>query len=661
MSRQTHLLFLTPLLLLATASILAQPIDNTTITPIAEKVAVDSASSGVNYFSYEATQLTIEALANLPRHVANDTEIFNFGDSINASERNRSPMNCKSMPSDPLWPTTSIWRLLDLAIGGALIKGVPSASVCYVDWPQYDEAKCAEITAKWSDPAWQASEPTGIDWPVFEGISCLPPAVSRSNATCTLGGLPSYIVNVSSVAQIQLAVNFARNLNLRLNVKNKGHDFNAKSTGAGSLSIWTHFLQDIRYLGDSYPSASGYKGPAFKIGAGVSTEQLYKAANEADVQVTGGIARTVGIGGGYVAGGGHSPLISKYGMAADQVISMEVVLPDGRFVSVDENNFPDLFFALRGGGGSTWGIVTSLVIRAYPRTLITKLTYSFGTDVDIDTFWAGVAALFAQFTYWPKAGMYSYWSINCTTTTACKFSMAPQLAPDLDQSQVYAMSASLFANLSALGIHMDGVEYVEYDTLLEAFEDTWPVNSSTGGFWTFHTASRLFPVSNWDDAGKLAAQTAAIRSSVETGGTLLGYNIQPAINPAVNQTNAVNPAWRNTCLFLMHAATWSQDATPADIAAVNKELVDILQPWREASPGSGAYLNEADINEPDWQQAFYGSHYQYLYDLKRKYDPWGLMYAPTAVGAEDWFVTHQIEYYPTQNGRLCPVGVKVGG
>jgi hypothetical protein len=56
---------------------------------------------------------------------------------------------------------------------------------------------------------------------------------------CTLGAYPNYAVNVSNVAQIQLAVNFARNANLRLVVKNTGHDFNGKSSGAGALSICT--------------------------------------------------------------------------------------------------------------------------------------------------------------------------------------------------------------------------------------------------------------------------------------------------------------------------------------------------------------------------------------------------------------------------------------
>lgn len=122
-------------------------------------------------------------------------------------------------------------------------------------------------------------------------MSCLPPNLTRPDATCILGGLPSYVTNATDVEKIQLAVNFARNLNLRLVVKNKGHDFNAKSTGAGALTVWTTYLQDIVYLGEEYSYGTGHIGPAFKVGAGVEAIQVYEAADALGLQVVGGIAR----------------------------------------------------------------------------------------------------------------------------------------------------------------------------------------------------------------------------------------------------------------------------------------------------------------------------------------------------------------------------------
>lgn len=122
-------------------------------------------------------------------------------------------------------------------------------------------------------------------WPIWQGRSCLP--TNTTNGTCTLGAYPSYTVNISSVSQIQLALNFARNTNLRLVIKNTGHCFLGKSSGAGSLSIWTHHLKDIAFLPD-YQDAS-YQGPALKVGAGVTVREVYTAAHEHGVSVLGGI------------------------------------------------------------------------------------------------------------------------------------------------------------------------------------------------------------------------------------------------------------------------------------------------------------------------------------------------------------------------------------
>lgn len=105
---------------------------------------------------------------------------------------------------------------------------------------------------------------------------------------CTVGGYPTYVVNASTVAQVQKAVNFARDSNLRLNIKNSGHDYNAKSTGGGALSIWTHHFNSIEYL-PHYPDDAS--GPAFKVGAGVMLNDLYQAAEREGLSVVGGIAR----------------------------------------------------------------------------------------------------------------------------------------------------------------------------------------------------------------------------------------------------------------------------------------------------------------------------------------------------------------------------------
>lgn len=330
---------------------------------------------------------------------------------------------------------------------------------------------------------------------------------------------------------------------------------------------------------------------------------------------------------------------------------MEVVLPNGSFVSVDQHNHADLFFALRGGGGSTFGVVSSVVIRAYPNVPITSLTYSFGTDLAEETFWSAVDAFWTYFTIWPDLNIWSYFTISCTDTVDCVLSMAPQLGINLTQAELATNMAPFFASLTTLGIEIVPT-YTEYAGYLAMYEGVWPSSTNTCNFWYFHSTSRLFPKSNWDNATILAHQSAIIRNTTQTRGQYIGYNVRPAVNPTVNQDNAVNPAWREALMFGQANVVYGANDTVEDIAAANKEMVEALQTWRDITPGT--YLNEADINEPEWQQSFYGDNYEYLYELKQTYDPWGVFYAIGAVGSEDWYSTGQIEYFPTSNGRLCP-------
>lgn len=84
-----------------------------------------------------------------------------------------------------------------------------------------------------------------------------------------------------------------------------------------------------------------------KINAGMQMAEIYAAAVEANLTVVGGGDMGVGIG-GWVTGGGHSPVSSKYGLGADQVLEMEVVTANGDLLTINENSYSDLFWAMRG-------------------------------------------------------------------------------------------------------------------------------------------------------------------------------------------------------------------------------------------------------------------------------------------------------------------------
>lgn len=114
-----------------------------------------------------------------------------------------------------------------------------------------------------------------------------PPTANPADS-CTLGGYPSYVVNASSVSEIQMAVNFARNQGLRLVVKNTGHDFLGKSAGAGAVSIWTHNLKQVEHIPEYSAPGTEYTGPAFKVGVGLQAFEIYKIAHDHGLVVLGG-------------------------------------------------------------------------------------------------------------------------------------------------------------------------------------------------------------------------------------------------------------------------------------------------------------------------------------------------------------------------------------
>ncbi|KAL2266754.1 hypothetical protein VTJ83DRAFT_6106 [Remersonia thermophila] len=172
---------------------------------------------------------------------------------------------------------------------------------------------------------------------------------------CTRGGYPEYVVNATTVKHIQAAINFARNKNIRLVIKNTGHDFAGRSMGAGSLSIWVHNIKDFSFIPEY--TAGLYRGMAVQVGAGLESWEHRKHMAKHNISVVTPGGGTVGAVGGWISVAGHGWLTSKFGLGADQVLAVNVVTADGRFRTIDmksENLEEELWWALRGGGPSTF-------------------------------------------------------------------------------------------------------------------------------------------------------------------------------------------------------------------------------------------------------------------------------------------------------------------
>lgn len=146
---------------------------------------------------------------------------------------------------------------------------------------------------------------------LFTNNRCNP--FSTVHSSCTSGNLGSYTVHATSINDIQQTLAFVQEHNIRLAIRNTGHDYNGKSTGAGALGLWLHYLDSMEYLSE-YNSPS-YTGPAIKVGAGVLIYDAYKFADANNGVIVGGNCPTVALAGGYTQGGGHGPPASKYGLA----------------------------------------------------------------------------------------------------------------------------------------------------------------------------------------------------------------------------------------------------------------------------------------------------------------------------------------------------------
>jgi FAD/FMN-containing dehydrogenase len=201
-----------------------------------------------------------------------------------------------------------------------------------------------------ADTHCSANDPTSITSQWASGYSCVPTADPTS--TCTQGGWPTYVVNATTVRHVQLAINFARNRNLRLVIKNSGHDFNGRTLGRGALSVWVHNLKGLTY----YPNYTSpdYSGKAVAYAGGTSSSEASIAMIRQGFSMHSAGGPTVALAGGYLQAGGHSGFSSWKGVAADHVISIQAVTADGRFVTLNKENNPDLFWAIRGGGGGEY-------------------------------------------------------------------------------------------------------------------------------------------------------------------------------------------------------------------------------------------------------------------------------------------------------------------
>src|ERR1700730_16123616 len=244
-------------------------------------------------------------------------------------------------PSDARWPSQSAWKQLDEAVGGNFIP---------VNFP---------LSLFKTDPSGAAAKRLSEDLknPYYIG--------DQPGLTQTLGWVdawatkPSvYAVAARNAHDIAEAVNFARENDLRLVVKGGGHSYQGTFHVPDSLLIWTRHMNDIAMHSAFVPQGCEHTlqpQPAVTLGAGTIGMQAYDAVTtKGGKYVQGGGCTTVGLA-GLIQGGGFGSHSKRYGTAAGNLLEAEVVTADGQIRVANACTNPELFWALKGSRGGSFG------------------------------------------------------------------------------------------------------------------------------------------------------------------------------------------------------------------------------------------------------------------------------------------------------------------
>ncbi|KAL7626496.1 hypothetical protein AAE478_003268 [Parahypoxylon ruwenzoriense] len=559
-----------------------------------------------------------------------------------------SAESCKCAPSDPCWPKVAEWDSLNATLSGRLIKSIPPGAVCYPERPEYDRSACNDIISRWSSSTFHAANPISVNGPYLANDSCNPIYPNGTSVTgdvnagskgCSIGMYPPYVINATQADHVLEGFKFAKRWNLRLNIKNTGH----------SGRIWTHNIKQLEVHEDFKPqgyTVNGTKYMAATIGAGVQDGELFDGLAKKDLIAVGGTNMGVGVV-GWSTGGGHGFATGYYGMGADNIVEVTIVAPTEEILVANEFQNSDIFWAIRGGGGGTFGVIVSMTVRVYPMPSVSVL----GLDITArngtasKAWWKFITDFHAIIPQAQDQGLHGYWSMGGDPTWTLTVSL---LLYDSSNETARAVQAPfrdlLAASNSTITYRITPLWFSKWYDLLDLLPTIEHVGTTKA-----ITASRLISRRTVTENQAGFAQTLeeiGPRSPASLDG-IPNFTLSGSMTIGRKSVdNALNPAWRDTAVHLISSRSWDDSLN----ASTANEIVDDmtynkLNALRKLDPDSGAYFNEANAVEPGWQWSFFGPNYGRLQAIKIKYDPDGALWCPQCVGSEEWV--------QTKDGLLC--------
>ncbi|EAU82165.2 FAD binding domain-containing protein [Coprinopsis cinerea okayama7 len=563
--------------------------------------------------------------------------LFSLLLSVAAAHSQPGKGRCRCVYGDDCWPSSDAFDALADRLSQPLLRPLPPPSPCY-SWIPEDGDACNEVKQQNFNATWRSDHPGAMQNVNFEayifsnGTIDACPLNGTPGMVCGQGSVPPIGVDARNPEDIQAAIEFANEHYLRIVVKNTGHDYLGRSAARGAFLIWTHHMKEIEYHDAFVPSGSPNSTEQYQaitLGAGVQWAEAYQAVNEAGRTLVGGISigGSVGAAGGWVMGGGHSALSPTYGLGVDNVLEFGVVTAEGSHVIANAYQNPSLFWALRGGGGGTYGIVTSATYKTHPISpVVTAYLQMNITSPEIaqeviteyvrlhptltDQGWGGYSQVL------PNHLFFIYLSPN----------------KSVDDGNAAFNTFFELARERSNGTALAGV--VPYDSFWSWFSSSFEENAGSQVGGRPEISSRLLSREAVENDPEMVAR---LMLSVPNGSGV-PWNIVAggAVSQVDPESTGLNPAWRQAVAQIYVGEGWGDGYNLEEIERARERLkngTDILDP---ISVDSAAYLNEAMLWEEDFKKSFFGSHYDRLKAIKVEYDPDSLFLVPLGVGSEDW-------------------------
>ncbi len=559
---------------------------------------------------------------------------------------------CRCMPGEACWPSEQTWQALQKKLKGRLVKPTPLLQPCIT---KPSSKACLGALKKITNPFILESEPSGTQsqgwfnaWQYQDSV---------------------YAVEAENAEDIVEAVKFAQKYRIKPVIKGTGHDYLGRSNAKDSLLIWTHKMREVTYHPNYLPNGcdkTKRTQHALSVEAGTRWLEAYDmATNQHARYVQGGGCTTVGAAGGFTQGGGFGSFSRRYGTGAGSVLEFEVVTADGKKRIANACQNTDLFWALRGGGAGTFGVVTKVTFQTHPLPIYTAI---YQGKIKASTNESYRALIRRMLTLIKDELANEHWGeqISFSKDRTLEFFLVYQGTDKAEaikawapfkkwiemQPGPYQLTDKLWEippqklwDLSFWQTHHPELIHINEQNGLNTGQYWWQPNQhEVFNYWYTYQSwwipKKLFDTRHIDTLTQLIFQASKVGHA-----TLhLNKGLAGASEKAIHRTleTSFHPAVVDaTALLIMSASekdvylgVKGKEPDKALAKQKSQEISSVLNAFQNIAPQAGTYANEADYFMPNWQDAFWGKHYERLKHIKNKYDPDGLFYCHHCVGSE---------------------------